>query len=45
MKKVVLCILDGLGYRSESLGNAFLDANTFALDKLIKEFEDKQNEE
>ena len=38
MKKVVLCILDGLGYRSESLGNAFLDANTFAIDKLIKEF-------
>ena len=38
MKKVVLCILDGLGYRKESLGNAFLDADTFAIDKLLKEF-------
>ncbi len=38
MKKVVLCVLDGLGYRKESLGNAFLDADTFAIDKLLKEF-------
>ncbi len=38
MKKVVLCILDGLGYREESFGNAFLEAGALAINKLLKEF-------
>lgn len=38
MKRVVLCLLDGLGYREDVLGNVFYEANTPSLDKLLKEF-------
>jgi len=38
MKKVILCIMDGVGIRKESLGNAYLNAKTPTLDKLIKEY-------
>ena len=34
MKKVFLCILDGMGLRKESNGNAFLNANTPTFDYL-----------
>ncbi|MBQ9071811.1 MAG: 2,3-bisphosphoglycerate-independent phosphoglycerate mutase [Bacilli bacterium] len=36
MKKVVLCIMDGIGIRKESHGNAVEAANTIVLDNLIK---------
>ena len=36
MKKVVLCIMDGIGIREESHGNAVKAANTLVLDNLIK---------
>lgn len=36
MKKVVLCIMDGVGIREESHGNAVRVANTKILDNLIK---------
>ena len=38
MKKIILAILDGVGLREDSVGNAVKNANTKALDKLIKEF-------
>ena len=38
MKKVIFTILDGVGIREEETGNAVKNANTKALDKLIKEF-------
>lgn len=38
MKKVILTILDGVGIREELNGNAVKNANTKALDKLLKEF-------
>jgi len=38
MKKVLLCIMDGVGLRESSLGNAFKNANTPVLDKLMKEY-------
>ena len=38
MKPVVLCILDGCGIRSESDGNAFLNASKPNLDKLFSEY-------
>ena len=38
MKKVIFTILDGVGIREEEIGNAVKNANTKALDKLIKEF-------
>lgn len=38
MKKVIFTILDGVGIRKEETGNAVKNANTKALDKLIKEF-------
>ena len=38
MKKVILAILDGVGLREEKIGNALANADTKALDKLIKEF-------
>ena len=38
MKKVILAILDGFGIRDEEKGNAVKNANTKAIDKLIKEF-------
>lgn len=38
MKKIILAILDGMGLREETYGNAVKNAKTKALDKLIKEF-------
>ena len=38
MSKVLLCIMDGVGIRKNKLGNAYLNANTKTLDKLIKEY-------
>lgn len=38
MKPVVLCILDGVGLREESYGNAFKEARTPNFDKLWNEF-------
>lgn len=38
MKKVLLCIMDGVGIRKSSLGNALKNANTKTLDKLMKEY-------
>lgn len=38
MKKVLLCIMDGVGIRKNSLGNAYKNANTPLLDKLMKEY-------
>ena len=37
MKKVLLCIMDGIGLRSDKVGNAFLNANTKTIDKLFDE--------
>ena len=36
MKKVVLCIMDGVGIRKETYGNAVEKANTKILDNLLK---------
>ena len=38
MKPVVLCILDGVGLREESYGNAFSSAKTPFLDYLFENF-------
>ena len=38
MKKVVLCIMDGVGIRPNHHGNAVVKANTPTLDKLTKEY-------
>ena len=38
MKKILLCIMDGIGIRESNKGNAFQNANTKTLDKLIKEY-------
>lgn len=38
MKKVLLCIMDGIGIRENSKGNAYKNANTKTLDKLINEY-------
>lgn len=38
MKKVIFTILDGFGIRESEEGNAVKNANTKAIDKLIKEF-------
>ncbi len=38
MKKVLLCILDGVGLSKESYGNAFFQAKKPCLDKLMKEY-------
>lgn len=38
MKKVIFTILDGFGIREDQSGNAIANANTKAIDKLIKEF-------
>ena len=37
-KPVVLCILDGCGYRKESDGNAFLNADKPTFDKLMDKY-------
>lgn len=38
MKKVLLCIMDGVGIREESLGNAYKNADTSILDMLIRNY-------
>ena len=38
MKKVLLCIMDGIGIRENKKGNAYANANTKTLDKLLKEY-------
>ena len=38
MKKILLCILDGVGLTEETHGNAFYQAKTPCLDKLFKEY-------
>ena len=38
MKKVLLCIMDGVGVRESIKGNALKNANTKTLDKLMKEY-------
>ena len=38
MKKVLLCIMDGVGLRESSLGNAYKNAKTKTLDNLIDEY-------
>lgn len=38
MKKVLLCILDGVGLSKEQYGNAVYQANTPCLDKLMKDY-------
>jgi len=38
MKKVILAILDGVGIKKELYGNAFLQADTPNLNRLLKEF-------
>ena len=38
MKKIILAILDGVGYRSEIYGNALKQADTKNLDNLLKEY-------
>ena len=38
MKKILLCIMDGVGIRTSAKGNAVSNANTKTLDKIIKEY-------
>lgn len=38
MKKVLLCILDGVGLSEESYGNAFVQADTPCINKLMSEY-------
>lgn len=38
MKKVLLCIMDGVGIRESTLGNALKNANTKTLDKLMEKY-------
>ena len=38
MKKVILTILDGVGFRKSDYGNAFKQANTPCIDKLLETF-------
>ena len=38
MRKVLLCIMDGVGISEKKLGNAFLNANTPTLDRLMNEY-------
>lgn len=38
VKKILLCILDGVGLSDEVVGNAFYNANTPCLDKLFKNY-------
>jgi len=41
MKKVLLCVLDGLGLSSKKEGNAFYNANTPNIDYLTKKYPNK----
>ena len=38
MKKVLLCIMDGVGIRESSKGNALKNASTKTLDNLFKKY-------
>ena len=38
MKKVLLCILDGVGLSEEKYGNAFYQADTPCIDKLFHDY-------
>ena len=38
MKKVLLCIMDGVGIRNSNKGNALKNANTKTIDKLLNEY-------
>lgn len=38
MKKVLLCVLDGVGVSTRTNGNAFLNANKENIDKLVNEY-------
>ena len=38
MKKILLCILDGMGIREESKGNAFKNADTPNIDYFFKNY-------
>ena len=38
MKKVLLCIMDGVGIRKSPVGNAFKNANTRTIDKLLNQY-------
>ena len=38
MKKVILCIMDGVGISKEKKGNAYLNAKTPNIDKLMKRY-------
>ena len=38
MKKVLLCIMDGVGLREETKGNALKNANTKTIDRLMEEY-------
>jgi len=38
MKKILLCIMDGVGIRKSPIGNAVKNANTKTIDKLIGEY-------
>ena len=38
MKKIVLCIMDGIGFRDELYGNAVKAASTKTLDNLFKNY-------
>jgi len=38
MKKVLLCIMDGVGLRDEKKGNAFLNAQKTTIDKILAEY-------
>ncbi len=42
MKKVILCVLDGVGISDNKKGNAFNNAKTPTIDKFIKEFPYKE---
>ena len=42
MKKVLLCVLDGVGISNKKEGNALLNANTFNIDKLMRDYPYKE---
>ena len=41
MKKILMIILDGFGYREESHGNAIIDANMQTFNNIFKNIEYK----
>ena len=42
MKKVLLCVLDGVGINKDSIGNAFKNANTPNIDYLMNNYPNKE---